>query len=804
MAEIGQNLWLALRRLRKSKLFTISILATLALAMTGNSTVFGGVYSMLLDPLPFKDSGRLVMIWETNHSAGLEHASVAPTNFFGWQSQAKAFESMAALALRRLTLTGGEAQQVVGAAVSAQFFSVLDVHPALGRSFTEAEDQPGQSPVVVLSDALWRQRFGADPNVLGKSLTMDGESYTVVGVMPPDFQFLSDKPSVWVPLGLDRNAIWQEGRYLQVIARLRTGNSLQSAQADLSNVNRQLASLDPGKTQGWTLTLVPLYEEYAGKVRPSLLMLMTASLLVLVICCANMSSLTVARVIMRQGEVGVRAALGASRKRIIFDMLSETLLLAIGGAAVGLLVDYLGRVWFSRIITEVLSMPRTEQINTGFPVFIFTGVVALLVTLLAGLIPALMFSRADIMQLINQKSRGGSVGAGTRRLLNILVGIEVAVSVMLLIGAALMATTLSKLQAVDIGIRVENVLKLQVFLPDSKYSTDNQISRFFDDALIKIRAIPGVRSAGAIDWLPLSGSGTSTFFALENGTALMADKKPLALIRSVTPGYIETVGTPLLRGRLFTDADDAGRPRVYLINETFARRYFPGENPIGRRLVLTWSQPLIGEIVGVIGDVRSTELKTDPQVTVYWPAKQMPSGRMNFVVRSELPVSALVSAIAHEVHTIDNDIPLADVETMREVRDEATAHTRASAFLLSTYSVVALMLAIIGIFGLLSYTVACQTKEIGIRMALGASSQDILRALLKQVFAPFVSGLAAGLVGAIFLTRFMAQLLYGVKPTDPLIYVAVTLLFALVVVGAAVLPSRDALRIQPFKALQEE
>jgi len=817
LERLAQDLRYGIRTLWRAKWISVAAVATLALGIGANTALFSVVYTVLLRSLPFPDSDRLVMLAQRDPHTGATTGYFADTTFFDWRSQNHSFESMAADdTVADIQVTFGrraEPVQLSGQAVSASFLDVLGVQPLLGREFRPDEDYPNRNHVALLSYSLWQSSFGGSAAALGTGITIDGFPFTVIGVLPPDFEFLGS-PSFLVPLAHDPSARWTEGRELQIVARLRPGASVDQAEADLTALTGRLERDGPPILTGMgsEARLTPLIQSYVGEIRPALLVLLGAVLCVLLIACANVTNLLLARATTRQREMAVRSSLGASRGRLIRQLLTESLVLTGVGGLLGVLVALWGARFLVGLVPASMPIPRLEQLHPNFAILAFTLGVTVATAFLVGLVPAFQASREDVALAIRHGGR--ALGAG-RRLRGSLVAVEIALAAVLLVAAGLLLRTFAYLRHVDPGFSGRNVLACHVKLPDAQYRTGEQQSAFFAQVLDRVRSLPGVRSAAAIDHLPVSGHGASTWIHVYGRPEPPPGQQLDALARSVTPGYFATLGVPLYAGRDFTGADTsvldiskpidpATSPLKLIVNRALVERFLPGENPIGQRLGIFWGQTLVGEIVGVVGNVRYQSLTEEEEPTFYWPEAQRPHGDMHLVVRTEGRPVDWASAVRGAVRSIDGNVPVAEVETLTEVVSLASSRTRFSLVLLGSFAGIALILAAVGLFGVMAYGVAQRTQEIGVRMALGARHAGIVRMVLGDGMTLAVAGLAAGALAAIGLTRFIAAELYGVKPSDPWSFALALGLLLGVAALAAYLPARRAAQVDPMVALRCE
>ncbi|HEV2381806.1 MAG TPA: ABC transporter permease [Terriglobia bacterium] len=813
----AQDIRYALRTLRRAKWISLAAVATLALGIGANTAVFSVVDTVLLRSLPFHEPDRLVMLAQRDPRTGAgANTYFAPTTFFDWSSQNHSFTSMSAVEDFQATLAGrGEPVQLAGQAVSASFLGVLGVRPVLGRNFAADEDFPNRNNVALLSYALWQSRFGGSRAALGQSITLNGFPVTVIGVLPPDFEFLSSLPSLWVPLGLDPSARWSEGRDIQIVARLRPGASVEQAQIDLTTLTRRLGRDGPVILTGTDTeaTLMPLIESYVGEVRPALLVLLGAVLCVLLIAYTNVANLLLARSTARRREMAVRASLGASRGRLVRQLLTESLVLAGIGGVLGVLVAWWGARFLVGLVPASMPIPRLEELGPNFTILAFTLAMTLATAFLVGLVPASQASRQEVSLSMWHGGRGTAGGGG--RLRGGLVVLEVAMAMMLLVGAGLLLRTFSHLRAINPGFSDRNVLACHVMVPEAQYRTGVQQAAFFAQVLERIRRLPGVRSAAAIDHLPVSGHGSSTWIHVAGRPEPPPGQQLDALARSVTPGYFATLGVPLYAGRDFTDADTgvldvskkidpATSPLKLIVNQALVDRFLPGENPLGQRLGIFWGQTLVGEIVGVVGNVRYQSLAEPEEPTFYWPEAQRPHHDMHLVVRTEGRPADWVGAVRGAVRSVDPSVPVADVQTLTDVVALASSRTRFSLVLLAAFASIALLLAAVGLFGVMAYNVAQRTAEIGVRMALGAKPAAIIAMMLWDGMRLVLIGLVGGIGAAAGLTRFLSTELYGVKATDGLTFVTVTLTLLATALAAVFLPARRASNVEPVTALRYE
>jgi putative ABC transport system permease protein len=811
MENLLQDLRYGVRMFLNRPAFAAVIIITLALGIGANTSIFCIVHSLLIRPLPFKEPDRLVMIWESNLSKGVSQDLVAFANLADWRDQTQVFEEVSDFDSTNFVLAGGdEAERIPGCHISSNLFRVLGVSPRVGRDFNAEDEQPGHEDIILVSHELWQRRFGADPNLIGKPLKLDNKSYTVVGIMPPGFNFPRwlepvgaknlAKAELWAPLVIDAEAISKRGaRYLSAIGRLRPGMRLAQAQAELEPVVRALEQQYP-ENEGYRVVLVPMQEQIVGRVKSALLILFGAIAFVLLIACANVASLLLARATSRQKEIALRMALGCSRSRLIRQLLTESVSLGLIGGLAGLLVAYWG---VGILVTSFPDgLPQIDSIKIDGRALGFTILISIVTGVLFGLIPALQSSKPDLNQALKEGGRGASAGFSNRTRA-ILVVSEIALALVLLIGAGLMIKSFVHLMAVYPGFNPDNVLTLRIALPASKYAAANQKVAFFQQLTNRIENVPGVQSAGATTNLPLSGTSMSFRFMIE-GRQEPSTEIHLAQYHAITPNYLRTMAIPLMQGRDFTEQDAESAPGVVIINKSLARRFFPDQDPIGQKIKITYGKPMARQIVGVIDDVKHKALETDSQEEVYVPFLQNPWSFMTVVVRSDAEVQPMAGALRSAVWSLDKDQPIDSIIPMSQLVSDSIAHQRFYAELLGIFAGLAIMLAAVGIYGLISYTVTQRTHEIGVRMALGARQKDVLILIVRQGLVLALTGMAIGLGGSWFLTRFLSKLLYGTSVNDPATFISVSLLLILISLIACYIPARRATRVDPMVALRYE
>jgi putative ABC transport system permease protein len=809
MQTLWQDLRYGARMLLKNPGFTLIAVITLALGIGANTAIFSVVNRVLLFRLPYKDAGRLVMVWGSNPQQGADIDLVSPADLVDWRSQNTVFEDLAATNDAPFNLTGmGEPESLIGYRLAANFFQVAGVQPALGRAFTPEEDRAGAPDVVILSHRLWQRRFDSDPNALGRSVTLNGAPYTIIGVMPAGFQH-PQRAELWAPLRLNSLSADQANdrgfRFLRVVGRFKPGVTIEQAQREMSRVALRLAERHPDTNAGQGVKIVSLQEQYAGDIKPTLLALLGAVGFVLLIACANVANLLLARAAARQKEIAVRTALGARRGRIVRQLLTESVLLALIGGALGLLLA----LWSANLLVALfpnnvanLNIPVVEEIPINGRVLGFSLLVSLLTGVIFGLAPAWQASKPDLSRTLKESGANMTAGVSGRRMRGLLVVSEMALAVLLLIGAGLMVKSFWRLLQGDLGLDPKNVLTMQVLLAPQKYGGAQQRRAFLQDVMRRIENLPGVEQAGATNFLPLTGFWGNVSFSIEGRPAPRPNEEPSADNRVVTERYFRTMGIRLLRGREFDERDNESAPPVAIVNETMARRYWPNEDPIGARINL--GQGNRAEIIGVVSDVKSFGLEERTHPDIYRPYAQAPFRLIAFAVRAGGDPLSLVAAVKNAVYAVDNDQPVFKVITMENLAAESITLRRVSMLLAGGLSALALVLAAIGIYGVMSYTISQQRREIGLRLALGAQASDVLRLVIGQGMKPALFGMIVGLLASFALTRLIKGLLFGVSATDPAIFVVISILLGVVALVACWIPARRAMKVDPMDALRCE
>jgi putative ABC transport system permease protein len=807
LVDFLHDLRYALRMQRKNPGFTIIAVIALALGIGANTAIFSVVNTILLQPLPYKDPEQLVMVWEENAKQGYPTDTPTAANFIDWRDQNKLFEGMAAIDETSFNLTGSsDPERLDGRRVSASLFPLLGVDPHVGRVFTAAEDQPGSGHVVLLSYGLWQRRFGGDAGIVGKTLTLNGASYTVVGVMPPRFQFPTADDDVWVPIAFTpEEAANRNSHYLTVLGRLKPGVTLAQAQAEMSTIATRLQQQYPQTNTDLGAVITPLHEHLVGDIKPALLILLGAVGLVLLIACANVANLLLARAAVRQKEIAVRVALGARRGRLIRQFLTESVLLSTFGGLVGLAIAYAGIIVLKSFIPDNISQARAISID--YKVLGFTLLVSLATGLIFGLAPAIQSVRFNQIETLKEGGRDAATGGSGKRLRSLLVVAEVAISLVLLIGAGLLINSFLRLRNVDPGFRVDNLLTMKIVLPDQKYEKKAQRSAFYTDLVQRVQSLAGVKSAAVTTNLPLYFQGNSISVNIEGRPEPPPGQELIIVTRIISPGYFDTMTIPLLKGRPLTDQDTDDSPNVVVVSDAMARRFWPGEEAVGKRISIgrVKSQDDWIQVVGVVKDVRQFELNADPKPQMYLTHRQYGFfDAQDLVVKTDIDPASMANAVRKAVAEIDKDQPVSNIRTMETILAASIARQRFSMLLLAIFASVALVLAAVGIYGVMSYSVAQRTHEIGIRMALGAGTTAVLRLAVGYGFKLVVIGVAIGLIAALALTRVMSTLLFGVTATDPMTFTLISLLLVGVAAIASYIPARRATRVNPIIALRYE
>ena len=807
MDALIKDIRYALRGLLKRPGFSAVVVITLALGIGTNTAIFSVVNAVLLRPLPYPDSDRIVMIWNKLEMRDLHKLSVSPEEFVEYSDRSHSFSAIAAYASGGRDVTGaGEAERIQTTRVTDQFFSLLGTQPLRGRTFSTEENQPGRQQVAVISYDLWQRRFAGDDNVLGQNLVLDGVNHTIVGVMPVDFQFPNPEIKIWIPIAFAANNVTDtRSRYLNVIARTKPGVELPQAQAEIASIAAQMEKEHPDRYEpgsGWGVSVVQAREEMVGNYRVVLLILLGLVSFVLLIACLNVANLMLARAASRRHEVAVRAALGAGRFRLIRQSLVESLLLSMTGGVLGLLVGSLAGALIR--LFNPASLPRVGEIQVDVSVLIFTFAISLVTGLIFGVVPAVQASRLDLLTTLNE-----SVGKVERRsrLHALLVVGEVGVAIVLLVGAGLLIKSFYKLQQVDLGFKPSNVLTMHLSLPHSRYAETHRVRGFFDELVARTQNLPGVESVALVNSLPLKGAGIEPNFYAEGQPE---NRVAVGLVMS-SPQYANALGLDLREGRFFDDRDRDDTPYVAVVNEAFTRSFFPNDEALGKRVKLGGPEfpfPWL-TIVGVVKDVRQQGPDAAAKSQIFVPHAQPALGNsmwqsMSLVMRTDRDPEGSIAAVRAIVRELDPELPVYDVSTMQQLLAKSVATRRFNMFSVAVFSALALVLAAIGIYGVMSYTVTARTREIGIRMALGARAVNVLSLVIKDGMKLTVAGLVIGVGGALALTRLMRTLLFDVTPTDPATFAAVAVLLFVVALFACFLPARRASGVDPVDALRHD
>ena len=806
MHSVGRDLRYGARLLWRAPEFSLVALVTLGLGMGASTAIFSVVDAVLLKPLPFREPGRLLAIYEKSPSQKKTKLYVAPLNFQAWQQQSHTLEMAAVQDLRR-NLTGGpngriDPEEVRVELVSANLFPLLGVQAAIGRTFLPEEDQPGHSNYVLLSHRLWQQRFGADPSIPGKTILLSNNPFTVVGVLPAGFLVLDSTVDLWFPLGINFNDPRLAGSRIinVVVARVKPGATIGEARAEMDSIGVNLARSNPALNNGWSPSIFGFQEELVGSVEKALLVLMAAVGFLLLMACANVANLLLTRGAIRRKEMAIRTALGATRGRVVQLLLTESIKLSLAGGLFGLVLARAAMAVLARIGPE--SIPRMAEAQLDLRLFLFALGISVVTGALFGMAPALQLSGVHLSTALAEGGRSGTIGRRGGLARSMLVVVQVALAVVVLIGAGLLIRSFQRLRAADAGFQPSGLLTFRLPLAGGRNTAIERRIAFFQQVMDRVSTLPGVRSAGAASSLPLTGLWDGSPFAIAGRPTPPQGQWPTGLVRAVTTGYFNTMSIPLLAGRMFTPADTLQAPMVLIVNRTLARRFWPNENPIGGRILIPTGRT--AEIVGVVGDVKQDRIEGEEWPTLYGVYGQLPYLTMVVAVRTAGPPSALASTLSRVVHEIDPDQPLTDLRPMESIVDSAVSGTRFNAVLLGAFAVIAFVLASVGIYGVIACVVTERTHEIGIRVALGAQSRDVLKLVVGQGARLAAMGIALGLAAAFALTRLMASMLYSVKPTDAFTFVIISLLLGAVALAASYLPSRRAMALDPVAALRHE
>jgi putative ABC transport system permease protein len=812
METLVKDIRYAFRQLLKHPAFSLIAILALALGIGANTAIFSVVNAVLLQPLPYRAPDELVTLWGTNSLNDIPKENASYPDFVDWRQQAQSFQSMAGFANTSAILTGDgtEPDRLPGGVTFGDFFTVLGVEPALGRKFLPEENEQGKNRVVILSHALWQQRFGGDPKIVGQQITVNGNPHTIVGVLPPGFHDPNPKArkavQLWLPLVITdgmRNS--RRGDFLYVVARLKPGIAIAQARAEIKGIASRLEKQYPDTNTAWGVIVEPLHETLTGDIRPALLLLLGAVAFLLLIACANVANLLLARASSRQREIAIRAALGASRGRVVRQLLTENIFLSLGGGMLGLLFA----VWGMHALLALSpgNIPRLETIGINQQVLWFTLGLSLFTGLVFGLMPALTASNPNLNDTLKEGGRSAAEGTGGRRLRNAMAVAEIALSLVLLVGAGLLIRSFIHLQEVKPGFNPGHLLSIDLSLPSAKYGQDQQAVQFFDQLLASVSRQPGVESATIATDLPLGGGADFLAFSVEGHLLAPTDRTPDAESRVISPDYFHTLQIPLRTGRLLTDRDMTGAPDVVVINDTLARKYFSGQDPLGKRV--TFGDPQAKDaqwftIVGVVGDVHGTRLNEEPYAQIYSCYRQTPRRSFSLIVRTAAEPTTMLKTVREQIWALDRQQPLYNVRTVDQVLAQSIARPRFNMLLITILAGVALVLAAVGIYGVISYSVSQRTHEIGVRMALGATAGDVQRLVVRQGMVLAGVGLGLGLLAAFGLTRVMASLLFGVSVTDPVTYLGLALLLGVIALLACYIPARRATKVNPVVALRAE
>jgi putative ABC transport system permease protein len=802
MEDLLKDLRYGVRSFLKRPGFLIIAVSTLALGIGATTAMFTVVNSVLLRPLQFPESERIVLFEGVNPRLGIRRSNMSVPDISDWRQQSQSFEQIAAFTSGGAFLsTGDETERVRAAGVSAEFFPLFRTNPVQGRAVQADDMQAGRESVAVISHALWQRRFGGRTDVVNSKVTVSGEATTIVGIMPAGFNYPADS-ELWVPLPLNPATEPRDNRYVNVVTRLKPGVSLAQAQTEMDTINQRLAQNYVVTNSGWSVRLTELRERMVGELRTSLIVLLGAVAAVLLIACANVANLLLARAAYRQKEIALRTALGASRLRVVRQLLTESVLLSVVSGILGLGLS----VWLLKLLIAISppNSPRIGEIAIDLRVFVFAFGLTILAGLLFGLVPALQTSRPDLNETLKESGRQSSMGGSRNRVGSVLIVSEIAISFILLVGAGLLIKSFMHLRQIDPGFNPDNVLAMRLTLMPGKYASGEPRAQIYRQFMDQIKATPGVQSAGAVLSLPLGGDTFNVGRGVIREGRASLDEQSNAQYLAVTSDYFQTLQIPLKAGRVFTDQDNLQNAKVVIVNEKMARQLWPGEDPIGRRLTIWRDEKFPREIVGVVGDTKES-LDKEAGQQMYVPYAQDPTwGGLSLVVRTAGEPTSMAGAVREAIRSVDKTTPTYNLRTMNDVVSTASAPRRLPATLLSVFAGAAMLLAMLGIYGITSYYVTQRTHEIGVRMALGAQIADVLKLVLKRAMLLAVSGIVIGVAGAVVVTRYLATLLFGVKPVDVITFAGVALALVAVALIACLVPARRAAKIDPLTALRYE
>jgi putative ABC transport system permease protein len=804
METLIQDLRYGMRMLIRNPAFTTVAVITLALGIGANAALFSVVNGVLLKSLPFKDPDRLLFVWETNSRLSSSTIPASKLNYRDWKEQNHAFDSIAARQPLSVNLTSNDKpEKIQGEKIAAEYFQVLGIDPIAGRVFLAEEDKPGGERVVLLSHGLWQRRFGGDPKIVGQTITINGQGTTVVGIMPNDY-----RPNIefWIPLAIDFTNSDRSLHEIQVIGRLAPGMTQEQAQAEMNTIAARLAEQYPDLNAGWGVALVPVHQMIVQNIRPALLVLLGAVGFVLLIACTNVANLLLARAASREREIAIRIALGASRFRLVRQVLTESVLIALIGGSLGVLVALWGTDFLVGLNPQ--GIPRAHEIGVDARVLGFALGVSILSGIVFGLVPALQASKPNLNETLKESGKSSAGNLRGRHIRSALVITEVALALVLLVGAGLLIKSFSKLQEIDAGFNREKLLTLQMFLPPAQYPEAEKQVAFYKESLQRFASLPGVTSAAAITQAPLAGGGPQIIFAVEGRPMPAPSEAPISSYRIISLDYFQTMGIPLVAGRTFAEGDDLTSQAVIIVNQNMANNMWPGENAVGKRM--TVGVPLPGEdpdwatVVGVVGNIKHTSLSGETGMQMYQAVLQAPARNMTFVLRTAVEPMSVVESARSTIASLDPTLPISNVKTMDRIVYDSVAPFRFNMYLLGLFAMVAVILTTIGVYGVMNYSVTQRTQEIGIRMALGAQPGEVRALVLKQGLVLSSIGLVIGLAGCFAVTRLMSSLLYGVSATDPITFAVVALFLAGVALTACYIPARKATRVDPIIALRYE